>query len=50
MCTLTGEFLVIQGADLECDPSDLDALIAPLAVGEADVVYRVRQHDSAGRE
>jgi hypothetical protein len=49
MCTLTGEFVVIQDADLEYDPSDLHALIAPLAAGEADVVYRVRQHDSAAR-
>jgi hypothetical protein len=49
MRTLTGEFVAIQDADLECDPSDLHALIAPLASGESDVVYRLRQHDSAAR-
>ena len=45
----SGEFVVIQDADLEYDPSDLPALIAPLAAGETDVVYGVRQHDSAAR-
>jgi|GEM_PF-1894584 len=49
MCTLTDEFVVIQDADLEYNPSDLPALIAPLAAGEADVVYGVRQHDRAAR-
>ena len=48
MCMLTDEFVVIQGADLEYDPSDLHALIAPLAAGEADVVYRVRQYRQRG--
>lgn len=44
-----GEFVVIQDADLEYDPRDLPPLIAPLAAGETDAVYGVRQHDSAAR-
>jgi dolichol-phosphate mannosyltransferase len=49
LASASGEFVVIQDADLEYDPSDLPALIAPLAAGETDVVYGVRQHDSAAR-
>jgi dolichol-phosphate mannosyltransferase len=45
----SGDFVVIQDADLEYDPSDLPALIAPLAAGDTDVVYGVRTHDSAAR-
>lgn len=36
------QFVVIQDADLEYDPADWDALLEPLARGEADVVYGVR--------
>jgi dolichol-phosphate mannosyltransferase len=49
LASASGEFVVIQDADLEYDPGDLPALIAPLAAGETDVVYGVRQHDSAAR-
>jgi glycosyltransferase involved in cell wall biosynthesis len=49
LASASGEFVVIQDADLEYDPSDLPALIAPLAAGETNVVYGVRQHDSAAR-
>jgi dolichol-phosphate mannosyltransferase len=49
LTSASGEFVAIQDADLEYDPSDLPALIAPLAAGETDVVYGVRQHDSAAR-
>jgi hypothetical protein len=34
--------VVIQDADLEYDPADLPELIAPIADGEADVVYGSR--------
>jgi dolichol-phosphate mannosyltransferase len=49
LASASGEFVVIQDADLEYDPSDLPALIAPLAAGKTDAVYGVRQHDSAAR-
>jgi glycosyltransferase involved in cell wall biosynthesis len=37
-----GDFVVIQDADLEYDPSDLPKLLAPLLDGVADVVYGTR--------
>jgi len=38
----TGDFLVIQDADLEYDPRDIPQLIQPLLRGEADIVYGSR--------
>lgn len=38
----TGDFVVIQDADLEYDPNDLPAVLQPLLDGRADVVYGSR--------
>ncbi len=38
----TGDFVVVQDADLEYDPSDLPVLLEPLLAGQADVVYGTR--------
>ncbi len=38
----TGTIVAIQDADLELDPQQLSALIAPIVRGEADVVYGSR--------
>jgi glycosyltransferase involved in cell wall biosynthesis len=38
----TGDFVVIQDADLEYDPADYQQLLEPLRGGKADVVYGSR--------
>ena len=39
---VTGEFAVVQDADLEYDPSEYGTLLEPLLDGRADVVYGSR--------
>ena len=39
---VTGDVVVVQDADLEYDPRDIVALIKPLVLGQADVVYGSR--------
>src|SRR3954468_13787614 len=38
----TGDFVVVQDADLEYDPADFHQLLEPLHAGKADVVYGSR--------
>jgi len=42
-----GEMLLIQDADLEYDPADYPAMLRPIEMGRADVVYGSRFRGSA---
>lgn len=39
---MSGEYAIVQDADLEYDPTDYPAVLGPLLSGEADVVYGSR--------
>ncbi len=38
----TGEIIIVQDADLECNPAEIPDVIAPILAGDADVVYGSR--------
>lgn len=42
LAEVTGDVVLIQDADLEYDPSDYGALLAPIEAGQAEVVYGSR--------
>src|SRR5262245_21250030 len=44
----TSDYVIVQDADLEYDPSDWNALLEPLISGRADVVYGSRFGNGGG--
>lgn len=42
LAACTGDYVVIQDSDLECDPADIPRLLAPVLAGQAQVVYGAR--------
>lgn len=46
LAAATGEVVVIQDADLEYDPNDFVRMMAPIADGQAEVVYGIRSWES----
>lgn len=45
----SGDIVIVQDADLEYDPAQIPALVAPIAAGRADVVYGSRFLDGKAR-
>jgi glycosyltransferase involved in cell wall biosynthesis len=46
LAAATGDLIVIQDADFEYDPNDFVRMMAPIAAGQAEVVYGVRSWES----
>jgi glycosyltransferase involved in cell wall biosynthesis len=44
IAAVSGDYVIIQDADLEYEPSDYTHLIQPILTGQADVVYGNRFH------
>ncbi len=42
LASCTGDWMIVQDADLEYDPSEIPLLLAPVLAGNADVVYGSR--------
>jgi glycosyltransferase involved in cell wall biosynthesis len=42
LCNCTGEYVIIQDADLEYSPQDYNKMLKPILLGNADVVYGSR--------
>ncbi len=49
LAAATGEVIVIQDADFEYDPNNFVRMMAPIAAGQAEVVYGVRSWESQHR-
>jgi glycosyltransferase involved in cell wall biosynthesis len=48
LAAASGDYVIIQDADLEYDPADIPRLLAPVLRGEAEVVYGARPLDGSG--
>lgn len=46
----TGEIVIVQDADLEYDPKDINKVVAPIQNGEADVVFGSRFQAGSPRQ